>query len=151
VTAKKRDAAEDIAPLVALASRGTIALMMARLTALGFEGLTPAFAQLMPLLDAEGAHTTELAKRAGVSKQAISQLVRELQARGYVEQVPDPSDTRAKFVRLTKRGVALRGACFEVRREIQSLIGKKLGKTRLARLQRDLQEFTALLGGPAKR
>jgi Transcriptional regulators len=51
--------------------------------------------------------------RAGITKQAISQLVRELEARGYVEQVPDSTDTRAKIVRLTNRGVALHAACAE--------------------------------------
>jgi DNA-binding MarR family transcriptional regulator len=138
-------AAADIAPLVAQASRGTMGLMMARLTARGFEGLTPAFAQLMPLLDAAGARSTDLARQAGVSKQAMSQLVRELQARGYVEQLADPADERAKIVRLTRCGIALRKACFEVRQEIQTLIGRKLGKTRLASLERGLAELAAAL------
>ncbi len=123
--------------------------MMLRLTARGFDGLTPAFAGLIPLLDADGARPTVLAQRANVTKQAISQLVRELETRGYTEQLPDPTDTRAKIVRLTKRGVALRAACVQVRGEIQALASKTLGKARLAQLTRDLTRLTTTLNQPS--
>jgi len=119
---------DDIAPVIGAAGRSLIAAMMVRLTARGFDGMTPAFASLIPLLDADGARSTVLAQRASVTKQAISQLVRELETRGYVEQVRDPTDTRAKIVRLTKRGVALRDACMQVRGELQALAARTLGK-----------------------
>jgi hypothetical protein len=51
-------------------------------------------------------------------------------------------------VRLSKRGVALRQACFLARKEIQSLAAETLGKTRLARLQQDLTRLTAALREP---
>lgn len=123
--------------------------MMLRLTARGFDDLTPAFAGLIPLLDADGARSTVLAQRANVPKQAIRQLVRELKTRGYTEQLPDPTDTRAKIVRLTKRGVALRAACVQVRGEIQALASKTLGKARLAQLTRDLTRLTTTLNQPS--
>jgi DNA-binding MarR family transcriptional regulator len=137
--------ANDISPAIGAASRAIIAAMMAGVAQRGFEGMTPAFASLIPLLDANGARPTELARRAGISKQAISQLVRELERRGYVEQAADPTDTRAKIVRLTERGVALRAACFEVRRELDALGGGALGPERLARLRDDLRLMTAAL------
>lgn len=139
---------DDIAPIIGAASRSMIAAMMARLLARGFDGMTPAFAGLIPLLDANGARPSVLAQRSGVTKQAMSQLIHELETRGYVEQVPDPADTRAKIVRLSKRGVALRQACFLARKEIQSLAAETLGKTRLAQLQQDLARLTAALSEP---
>jgi DNA-binding MarR family transcriptional regulator len=139
---------DDIAPIIGAASRGMIAAMMARLLTRGFDGMTPAFAGLIPLLDANGARPSALAQRSGVTKQAMSQLIHELETRGYVEQVPDPADTRAKIVRLSKRGVALRQACFLARKEIQSLAAETLGKTRLARLQQNLTRLTAALREP---
>lgn len=54
---------------------------------------------------------------------------RRKQAGGYVEQVLDPTDTRAKIVRLNKRGVALRQACFVARAELQTLAKKALGQS----------------------
>ena len=100
----------DIAPLLMLAARTQMAQMMKRLAVLGFDGLTPAFASVMPLLDAKGSRATVLAQKAGVTKQAMSQLVKLLEQRDYVEQVADPTDTRAKVIRLTKRGIASRSS-----------------------------------------
>ena len=136
---------DSFAPVLAAASRALTATMMAKIASCGFNGMTPAFASLMPLLDATGARPTTLAQRAGITKQAISQLVRELEARGYVEQVPDSTDTRAKIVRLTERGVALHAACAEVKQELQSIAIAKLGKSRVSRLRRDLVELAAAL------
>jgi DNA-binding MarR family transcriptional regulator len=136
----------DVAPAINAASRAMIAAMMARLAARGFHGLTPAFAGLIPLVDAAGARPSVLALKSGVTKQAMSQLVTELKARGYVEQVADPTDTRAKIVRLTKRGVALREACLLARGELHALATDALGKSRLARLQQDLLQLAAALG-----
>ena len=141
----KKEREDNFAPALAAAGRALIATMMAKLASCGFGDVTPAFASLMPLLDATGVRPTTLAQRAGITKQAISQLVRELEARGYVEQVPDSTDTRAKIARLTKRGVALHTACAEVRHELQFVAIAKLGKSRVSRLRRDLMELAAAL------
>ncbi len=135
----------DIAPAIGGASRAMIAALMARVAARGFEGMTPAFAGLIPLLDARGARPSVLAAQAGVSKQAMSQLIREIETRGYIEQVPDPTDTRAKIVRLNKRGVALREACMVARQELHVIAKNALGKNRLAAIQRDLALLTSAL------
>ena len=133
----------DVAPLLMLAARTQLAQMMKRLAELGFDGLTPAFASVIPLLDAKGSRSTALAQKAGVTKQAMSQLVKLLEQRDYVEQVADPTDTRAKVVRLTKRGVALRRACEDVRKEFQARALKTLGKGDLTKLHQDLSKLIA--------
>jgi DNA-binding MarR family transcriptional regulator len=138
-------ASAEIAPAIVGASRALVAALMARVAARGFEGMTPAFAALIPLLDARGARPSVLAQQAGVSKQAMSQLIREIEARGYIEQVPDPTDTRAKIVRLNKRGVALRQTCAVVRQELQALAKTAFGEKRVAALRRDLTQLVALL------
>jgi DNA-binding MarR family transcriptional regulator len=71
--------------------------------------------------------------------------VRELAKRGYVELAADPSDTRAKIVRLTPRGVALRAACFAVRQEMEAAAGTALGPSRMARFRKDLAELMAAI------
>jgi DNA-binding MarR family transcriptional regulator len=151
VSNSKEEREDNFAPALAAATRALTATMMAKVASCGFNDMTPAFASLMPLLDATGARPTALAQRAGITKQAISQLVRELEARGYVEQVPDSTDTRAKIVRLTKRGVAIRATCAEVKHELQSVAIEKLGKSRVARMQRDLVELAAALEDMRKR
>lgn len=140
--------ADDFAPALGAASRALVVAMMAKVAGCGFKDMTPAFATLIPLLDPSGAGTRaqELARRSGVTKQAMSQLIRELQTRGYIEQVPDPTDTRAKLVRLTKRGIALRMACQNVRGEINEVALRALGPARLKRLHKDLTELASALG-----
>ncbi len=91
---------------------GNLLLRSARLfDALAFErwsaghpSIRRAHLQLMPHLDLDGTRITELARRAEISKQAVGQLVTDMEASGYVQRVPDPSDQRAKIVILTKRG-----------------------------------------------
>ena len=141
----------DFAPALGGAQRAMIGAMMVRLASRSFDGMTPAFASLIPLLDAQGARSTALAQRAGVTKQAMSQLIRELGKRGYVEQVADPTDTRAKLVRLTPRGVALRAACLDVRAELQALAARALGEDALRRLQQDLGQLATALGASSTR
>jgi DNA-binding MarR family transcriptional regulator len=55
-------------------------------------------------IDPEGTRVTVLAVRAGITHQAMVQLVAELEERGIVERVADPSDRRARLVRLTDDG-----------------------------------------------
>jgi DNA-binding MarR family transcriptional regulator len=145
VSNAKEGKADNFAPSLSAAGRAVTATMMAKVAGCGFEGMTPALSSLMAQLDANGVRATTLAQRAGITKQAISQLVRELEARGYVEQVPDSTDTRAKIVRLTERGIALHAVCAEVKHELQSIAVATLGKARVSQLQRDLIELTAAL------
>ena len=136
---------DNFAPALVAASRALVATMMTEVASCGFKDMTPAFVSLMSLLDATGDRPTILAQRVGITKQAIGQLIRELEARGYVEQVPDSTDTRAKIVRMTKRGVALYAACEKARNELQATIITKLGKVKVSRLRRDLVELAVVL------
>ena len=49
----------------------------------------------------------DLAVAAGMTRQSMGELVRELEKLGVVETVPDPDDRRAKLVSWTGEGLAL--------------------------------------------
>ena len=78
-----------------------------RLEASGFPGSPPSFHPVFENLDPEGTRLTVLAARAGLTHQSVGEVVAELERRGYVERVPDPTDRRARLVSLTERGRAL--------------------------------------------
>ena len=78
--------------------------LVARLGAAGFTGLTPAHQAVFENLDPGGTRLTELAARAGITHQSMSELVSVLEQRGYLERRPDPGDGRARIVRLTPTG-----------------------------------------------
>lgn len=64
--------------------------------------LRAAHTTLFPHIDLEGTRLTELARRVGVSKQAVGQLVDELEASGVLERRPDPADRRAKLIKFSE-------------------------------------------------
>ena len=54
----------------------------------------------------EGSRLTELAQRAGVSKQAMGKLVEQCEAWGLVGKMADPRDARARRIGFTPVGLA---------------------------------------------
>jgi len=73
----------------------------------GFGFLRVAHTQVFENLDADGTRLTVLADRAGMTHQAMGELVAELVAAGQLEKVDDPSDRRAKLIRPTAAGRTL--------------------------------------------
>ncbi|SMF56996.1 Winged helix DNA-binding domain-containing protein [Tistlia consotensis] len=94
----------------------------------------------------DGSRVTELAERARMTKQSMAQLVDALRERGYAELAPDPSDGRAKLVRLTERGWQLHDALVAISREFEADRAREMGEETWRRLRGLLEELTQLLG-----
>lgn len=69
----------------------------------GFCDVREAHDPVFAFVPADGIRLTELARLAGMSKQAMSELVDELVANGYFVKEPDPTDGRAKLIVWTDR------------------------------------------------
>jgi DNA-binding MarR family transcriptional regulator len=54
----------------------------------------------------EGSRLTDLARQAGMTKQAMGDLVDQCEAWGLVTRDPDPRDARGRVVRFTPAGLA---------------------------------------------
>lgn len=106
----------------------------------------PSHTRLLPYIDLQGTRQSELAKRAGISKQAVGQLVDELVALRCVTRVPDPSDGRAQLVTFTDVGLEQLIAGFDVLDAVERDVEAKLGERTLRSLQRDLQRLGSALG-----
>ncbi|MEQ7127579.1 MarR family transcriptional regulator [Actinopolymorpha sp. B11F2] len=73
----------------------------------GYEDLRPTHCfNVLRLMDCEGTRPTELARRAGMTPQAMSDLVSHLEQHGYVRRVPDPVDRRGRVVVYADRGTS---------------------------------------------
>jgi len=105
--------------------------------------LTPSQARALLLVDRAGTRLTELARRAGVTKQAMMQMVDDLQEAGFIRRTPDPADARAKAVRLTARGVRQRALARQAVQMVESRIRRELGPRRYAGLRSALEDLTA--------
>jgi DNA-binding MarR family transcriptional regulator len=83
----------------------------------------------------DGARPGMLAERAGMSKQAINQLLRSLESFGYIVRSDAPGEGRARIVRLTNRGRAAYSKIYEILRDIEREWSAELGRERFAQLK----------------
>ena len=104
--------------------------------------LTPSQARALLLVDRAGTRLTELARRAGVTKQAMMQMVDDLQGMGCVRRTPDPDDARAKVVRLTAKGVRQRARARKAVLTVEGRLKRRLGPRRYEVLRVGLEELT---------
>ena len=119
-------------PLIALVHEAdrTFNLHMVEVThAAGRPEIKPSHnAVVAHLPSSEPRRAADLATRAGMTRQSMGELVRELEGFGLVEMVPDPQDGRAKLVSWTEDGLAI----------------ARIGKRHLAAIERRLEaEFGA--------
>jgi len=124
------------------ATRAHAAAVVARLGRRGYVNFPFASASLLWLLDEGGTRSTTLAQRAGVTKQAMSQQVKQMEREGYLEQVPDTADTRAKVIRMTPRGESVKVACAEVRDELNQAIANLIGREKAREMEAHLDAAT---------
>jgi DNA-binding MarR family transcriptional regulator len=75
-----------------------------------------------------GSRLTDLALSAGMSKQAMGDLVDQCEAWGLVRRVPDPHDKRARQVLFTDAGLlwldAFKGAVAQAEDEFRQAVGQ---------------------------
>jgi DNA-binding MarR family transcriptional regulator len=89
----------------------------------------------------EGVRATELASAARVTKQSMAVLVDQLEERGYVERLDDPTDRRAKLVALTRRGREVTRLMRAATRRTEADWGRRIGEERLAALRSTLRDL----------
>jgi DNA-binding MarR family transcriptional regulator len=100
---------------------------------------------LLPHIDFAGTRLTELAARVGTSKQAVGELVGELEAMGLVSRAVDPADARARLVRFTARGRRALLHGLSVLAEIEDELAVDLGRKTIDRLRADLGKLIEVL------
>jgi DNA-binding MarR family transcriptional regulator len=111
--------------------------------------LRPTHNHVLRHLDEHGTRGSVLAERAGLTRQAITQIVDELEAAGVVERVPDPDDGRAKQVVYTAVG---RRAFRDSRRRIAAIEARwrdELGDDGYAALRAGLSALVCADGASA--
>jgi DNA-binding MarR family transcriptional regulator len=90
---------------------------------------------------------TALARRLGVTQQAASKTVADLERRGYVARAPDPADARARLVALTARGEDAIERARHHRATLAGELAERLGPRRVEAARRLLVDVVSELGG----
>jgi DNA-binding MarR family transcriptional regulator len=109
----------------------------------GESDLSPGHASALLLVDRSGTRLTELALRAQVTKQAMMQVVDDLESMGSVRRVPDPTDARAKVVKLTAKGLRQRADARKAISAVETRARRTLGARRYDALRETLEILTA--------
>lgn len=101
--------------------------LLQRMHAAGWTDLTRSSSMIFSYLDPEGSRPAELARRIGISRQAVHKTLNDMVASGLIELAPDPTDQRAKVVVLTAHGeehvASARQILVELEQELESRIG----------------------------
>lgn len=111
--------------LITLAERHLAEALQAHLVAAGFDDHRVVHHNVMAHVTFEGIRLTELAERAGITKQAMSELVIDLERLGYLMRTPDPHDRRAKLISFTDKGRAAVHEAMRAFAEMESALGER--------------------------
>ncbi|MFQ5678895.1 MAG: MarR family winged helix-turn-helix transcriptional regulator [Gemmatimonadota bacterium] len=124
--------------------------VLQRLRARGFMEVERSDLTVLRNLDLEGNRITEIAERAGLSKQTIGPLVHELEEKGILRVDRDPTDGRAKVVRFTDRGLEGFETAMEVFQETVARYTACLGRERMEQLHSALRDLLERFEGPPR-
>src|SRR5215467_5401078 len=109
--------------------------IITELNAAGFDELRVPHMAVLQFPGPDGVRPGLLAQRAGMSKQAMNQLLRSLEGIGYRARSDAPDEGRARMVRLTKRGRAAYAKIHEILRNIEREWSAELGPKHFAQIK----------------
>ena len=111
----------------------------------GYDDITPAHVAMFRYPTLDWRRPTEIAEQLQISKQSVHELITHLEQHGYLTRQPDPTDGRARIVRLTDRGRQLERTINELAGGSEHHIAELLGERRFAQLRLTLEELVAKL------
>ena len=136
---------DDLGFLLAKATQRWNELLAARFVAAGFTEVRPSYGSvLLPLYEQDGLRMGELARRARLSKQTMTTMIRRLERDGLVERRPDPADGRASVVFLTGRSRRFEPVAVATLGELDALVRDRLGPESLAEVREALRALMEL-------
>ena len=114
-----------------------------RLTEAGHPAIRPGHGCVFRFIHEGGSRLTELAESSGLTKQAVGEVVSDLEELGYVERAQDPQDGRAKVIRLTEQGADAHRTALDLFADIERDWAERYGAERVAAMRALLEEIAA--------
>lgn len=106
--------------------------LQAQLAEAGYPGITRTQSLLLANIAAGEQRAIRIAENLGVSRQAISQILAELEARNIVSVSTDPADRRARIVDFHPDAAPLRRVASKTLTELETLVASRIGAERFA-------------------
>ncbi len=95
----------------------------------GHDWFTGAPSAVMAYIPKGGARQSAIVEKMGLTKQAVQQLLVELEKMDVIERVADPEDRRGRIVRLTKKGMAAKTDSEAAKLRVEARMRNTLGAT----------------------
>jgi DNA-binding MarR family transcriptional regulator len=113
--------------------------LLARQHAMGWGEMTRPFSLIFGYLEPGGSRPSGLARRIGVSRQAIHATLNEMVALDLITLAPDPHDQRAKLVVPTERGRHMIAAARAILADLERELAARIGADTVAALRAALE------------
>jgi DNA-binding MarR family transcriptional regulator len=141
----ERATRENLGFLLAKASQRWNELLQEAFAREGFPEVRASYGSvLIPLFEEDGLRIGEIARRARLSKQTMTTMVRLAERDGLVERRPDAADGRATRVHLTAKGKRLEPVAERILGELDAGARAALGERGLAASERALEKLAGL-------
>jgi DNA-binding MarR family transcriptional regulator len=136
---------DDLGFLLAKATQRWNELLAERFAAAGYADVRPSYGSvLLPLYEQDGLRMGELARRARLSKQTMTTMIRRLEGDRLVERRPDPQDARASLILLTPRSRQFEPVAAATLRGLDTLARRRLSAQGVAAVKEALRELVEL-------
>ncbi|WP_245607176.1 MarR family winged helix-turn-helix transcriptional regulator [Pseudonocardia spinosispora] len=89
----------------------------------------------------DGIRLRDLAERLHIAPRSATEVVDDLESRGFAERLPDPGDRRATLVRLTEQGLGIMKAIHETRHSATEQFFSRISEADRAELTRILRQL----------
>ncbi|TAM84296.1 MAG: MarR family transcriptional regulator [Acidobacteria bacterium] len=124
-----------IGALLRVPSQAIHRRLISELNAAGFQELRMPHMAVLQFPGPDGVRPGALAERAGISKQAMNQLLKSLEEYGYIARSAAPNEGRARIVHFTERGRAAYAKIHDILRCIEREWKVELGPGRFTQLK----------------
>lgn len=129
--------------MMRIAHQWVLAHVYARVVAAGYEDLGRSHVGMFRYPTPDGLRPSELADQLQITKQSVNDLLGDMEARGYLVRVPDPTDGRARVIRLTAKGHHLEEIVYDGAQSAELAIAELLGPRRFAQLRHSLEKVVS--------
>lgn len=141
----------DHKPLIGLVDRAGRALqadMVREAHRRGHPEIKQAHNAVFSMLTTSGARAADMAARAGMTRQSMGEVIRDLVALGILEMVPDPADGRAKIVKYTEQGLAFARRGYQHIIDLEAKFAAEFGEKEYATVREVLSRVVELIETP---
>ena len=136
---------ENLGYLLAKASQRWNELLQDGFAGAGFADVKASYGSvLIPLFEEDALRIGEIARRARLSKQTMTTMVRLCERDGLVQRRPDPDDRRASRVHLTEKARRFQPSAENVLAALEREVEDMLGPSESSGLRRSLAELQRL-------